>query len=114
MLRRSPGSTPAPSDPTTVYATTSLPACSPVSPTGSSGSTPHTSVPRIIGVCVAESPTPLSDHMSWWFTVVACTAIRAIIGVCVAESPTPLSDHMSWWFTVVACTAIRAQPAGSS
>ena len=47
----------------TACTTTSLP----------SSSTPAASQPRIIGSCSSLSPTPRSDHTSWWFSDVALT-----------------------------------------
>ena len=64
IVRRSPGITPAPSAPITVYSTTSSPALSPLRTGMSSSSTPAASVPRIIGVASAASPTPLRLQMS--------------------------------------------------
>ncbi len=48
----------------TACTTTSLP----------SASIPAASQPRIIGSLSSDSPTPFSDHRSWWFSAVALTS----------------------------------------
>ncbi len=58
---------PALASPITPCTTTSLP----------SASTPAASQPRIIGSRSAGSPTPRSDHTSWWLSAVALTVTVA-------------------------------------
>ncbi len=91
IVRRSPGITPAPSVPTKVYGTTSVPAFSPLRTGMSSSRIPAASVPRIIGVCSAERPTPCRLHTSWWFTLAALTRMVDQNGLVSGSGMSPTS-----------------------
>ena len=78
-------SSPEAGSPITECTTTSVP----------SSSTPAASQPRIIGSRPADSPTPRSDHRSWWLSELARTSTVAQSSGVAGGSSSPTTRPAS-------------------